>query len=71
MKKERANKKKKWNSYLVVGFFMTVVTLTIAIVGTFGPHMSLQPCLQLKSLQDHLCVTCLVQITLAEIFFQE
>ena len=35
MKKENREKKRKWNSYLVVGLIMTGITLAIAIIGAF------------------------------------
>ena len=35
MEKENSKKKRKWNSYLVIGFIMTGITLAIAVVGAF------------------------------------
>ena len=35
MKKENTVKKKKWNSYLVIGAIMTGITLAIALIGAF------------------------------------
>ena len=35
MKKENMGKKRKWNSYLVVGLVMTGITLAIAVIGAF------------------------------------
>ncbi len=35
MSKKNANKRKKWNNYLVVGGIMTGITLAIAVIGAF------------------------------------
>ena len=35
MEKGNLTKKRKWNSYLVIGLFMTGITLAIAVVGAF------------------------------------